>query len=199
MAASGYGGEKAGIVARGVPTLIAAALFAWLLRMVPEVQAGGAVAFGIDWLPALGIGLDFRVDGLSLTFGLLITGIGALVTFYAQSYMLGHPRYARFALYLTSFMIAMLGLVLSGDVIGLFVFWELTSVTSYLLIGFNHDEEDSRRSALQALLVTGMGGLALLAGLLMLGEVAGTYSISGILAQGEIDRKSTRLNSSHWW
>ena len=185
MAGSGYGGEKAGIVARGVPTLIAAALFAWLARMAPEVEAGGAVAFGIDWLPSLGISLAFRVDGLSLTFGLLITGIGALVTLYAQSYLLGHPHYRRFALYLTAFMLAMLGLVLSDDVIGLFVFWELTSVTSYLLIGFNHDEEDSRRSALQALLVTGMGGLALLAGLLMLSGVAGTYRISGILEQGE--------------
>ena len=174
--------DRAGPVARAFPTLLAAALFAALLGTAGDVAAGRAVALSWEWVPALGIELAFRIDGLSLTFGLLITGIGALVTLYSQSYLDGDPQYRRFALYLTSFMLAMLGLVLADDVISLFVFWELTSVTSYLLIGYKHGDPASRRAALQALLVTGMGGLALLAGLLLLGQVAGTYSISGMIA-----------------
>ena len=141
-----------------------------------------------DYLPSMGISLSFALDGLSLLFGLLISGIGALVVVYAGGYLKGHPLLGRFFAYLLMFMSAMLGVVLANDLIALFVFWELTSISSYLLIGFNHEEEKSRDSALQALLVTGGGGLALLAGLLMLGSAAGTFEISAICKQGEFIR-----------
>ncbi|MEL7462124.1 MAG: hydrogen gas-evolving membrane-bound hydrogenase subunit E, partial [Pseudomonadota bacterium] len=138
-----------------------------------------------DWVPSQGITLAFMVDGLSLTFALLITGIGALVLLYSNSYLAGHAQYARFALFLTAFMLSMLGLVLADDLILLFVFWELTTVTSYLLIGFSHGSEKSRRNALQALFVTGAGALAFLAGLILIGFAAGTTRVSEILATGD--------------
>ena len=167
-----------------VPVLFAAALFAGFAALLPDVAAGARPRWSLAWAPALGIDLSFLVDGLSLTFALLISGIGTLVLLYSNSYLAGHPQYARFALFLTAFMVSMLGLVLADDLIALFVFWELTTVTSYLLIGFDHSKEKARRNALQALFVTGAGGLAFLAGLILLGMATGTSSISGILAQG---------------
>ncbi|MBL9059114.1 MAG: DUF4040 domain-containing protein, partial [Mangrovicoccus sp.] len=130
------------------------------------------------------------IDGLSLTFALLISGIGVLVMLFAASYMAGHPQHGRFSLYLTLFMLAMLGLVLSDDMIALFVFWELTTLTSYLLIGFTHTSAESRRAATQALLVTGTGGLAMLAGFLVIASVTGTMELSSIRAQGNVLRDS---------
>ncbi|MDJ1006566.1 MAG: proton-conducting transporter membrane subunit [Paracoccaceae bacterium] len=167
-----------------LPILFALALFAAFLAALPTVSAGERLLWTIDWVPSLGIGFAFMVDGLSLTFALLISGIGTLVLLYSNSYLAGHPQYGRFALYLTSFMVAMLGLVLADDLIVLFVFWELTTITSYLLIGFSHETEKGRRNALQALFVTGAGALAFLAGLILLGFAAGTTRISDILAQG---------------
>jgi multicomponent Na+:H+ antiporter subunit A len=120
------------------------------------------------------------IDGLSLTFALLISGIGTLVTLYSIRYLGAHPEYPRFVLYLMIFMVGMLGLTLADNLIALFVFWEITTISSYLLIGFNSDSAKSRRSALQALLLTGTGGLALLAGAVLLGTAAGTYSLSEI-------------------
>ena len=122
----------------------------------------------LSWIPDLGIALAFRLDGLSVTFGLLICGIGALVLLYAGAYMRTDPRLGRLCGLLLLFMGAMLGVVFSDDVFVLFVFWELTSIASYLLIGFKHDKQDARDAARQALLVTGVGGLALLAGLVLL-------------------------------
>lgn len=153
-----------------------------------RVVDGNRVTEAYEYLPSMGISLSFALDGLSLLFGLLISGIGALVVIYAGGYLKGHPLLGRFFAYLLMFMSAMLGVVLADDLIALFVFWELTSISSYLLIGFNHEEEKSRESALQALLVTGGGGLALLAGLLMLGTVAGTFEIGAIREQGEFIR-----------
>ncbi|MEM1233071.1 MAG: putative monovalent cation/H+ antiporter subunit A [Pseudomonadota bacterium] len=163
---------------------IAAGLFAFFLTLLPEVAAGNAARVVWDWVPSLGIAMSFYVDGLSLTFSLLISGIGALVLLYSNSYLAGHPQYGRFALFLTSFMLAMLGLVLADNLIALFVFWELTTVTSYLLIGFGHETTKGRRSALQALFVTGAGALALLAGLILLGFTAGTFELSEINKMG---------------
>lgn len=168
-----------------LPVAFAAALFAGFATMVPAVAAGEVLRWQAEWVPSLGIGLGFLVDGLSLTFALLISGIGALVLLYSDTYLAGHPQYARFALFLTAFMVSMLGLVLADDLILLFVFWELTTLTSYLLIGFSHEAEYARRNALQALLVTAAGGLAFLAGLILLGFAAGTSQISAILTQGE--------------
>lgn len=142
----------------------------------------------MDWVPSLGVRLEMLIDGLSLTFALLITGIGTLVTLYTTRYLGNHPEYPRFVLYLMVFMVGMLGLTLADNLIALFVFWEITTISSYLLIGFNSDSAKSRRSALQALLVTGTGGLALLAGMILLGTAAGTYSLSEIREMGDAIR-----------
>jgi len=170
------------------PVGLALALFVYFLGFMPVVAAGEAASWVVPWIPGLGIDLAFRIDGLSLTFALLISGIGALVLLYANSYLTGDPQFGRFVLFLTSFMLAMLGVVLADDLVLLFVFWELTTITSYLLIGYNHDQAKSRRNALQALFLTGAGALAFLAGLIILGEVAGTYRISEILTQGDMLR-----------
>ena len=175
-----------------VPVIFAALLFAGFASLIPNVASGEALRWSISWIPSLGIELAFLVDGLSLTFALLISGIGTLVLLYSDTYLAGHPQYGRFALFLTAFMIAMLGLVLADDLIVLFVFWELTTFTSYLLIGFSHTAEQSRRNALQALFVTGAGGLAFLAGLILLGIVGGSTSISGII-HGELDLRTHAL------
>ncbi len=159
------------------------AAFARLLSQLPEVASGGVVTERFSWVPALGVELAFRLDGLSMLFALLITGIGALIVLYAGAYLAGHPQLGRFYAYLLGFMAAMLGLVLADDLIAMFVFWELTSVSSFLLIAFQHDKADSRRAALQALLITGGGGLALLAGLILLGSVGGSWQFSGLSAQ----------------
>ena len=188
MAADSSAGPFANGVTGLVPIAIAAALFAWFLGFLPQIAAGEALRWSVDWVPSLGITLSFLLDGLSLTFALLISGIGALVLLYSNTYLAGHPQYARFALFLTSFMLAMLGLVLADNLIALFVFWELTTITSYLLIGFGHETEMGRRSALQALFVTGAGALALLAGFILLGLSAGTFEISEIIAQGDAMR-----------
>lgn len=169
-----------------VPILLAAAIFAGFASLIPDIAAGNVLRWSISWIPSLGVDLAFLVDGLSLTFALLISGIGTLVLLYSNTYLAGHPQYARFALFLTSFMLAMLGLVLADDLIALFVFWELTTFTSYLLIGFSHTSEKSRRNALQALFVTGAGGLAFLAGLILMSILAGTTSISGLI-HGDVD------------
>lgn len=174
-------GERPGLASL-LPALLAAALFAALACAVPSVLDGNPLRWNFDWIPSLGIRLSFVIDGLSLIFSLLISGIGALVMLYARSYMAGHPHFARFFWFLTAFMLSMLGLVLAADLIAIFVFWELTSITSYLLIGFGHDKADARRSALQAMLVTAAGGLALLAGFILMGTASGSYDLTQILA-----------------
>ena len=169
-----------------LPAALAASLFVYFCRFIPAISAGERVTWSADWVPSMNISAAFLVDGLSLTFALLITGIGALVMLFAARYLKKYAHRGRFALYMTLFMLSMLGLVLADDLLFLFVFWELTTITSYLLIGFGHDNANSRRSALQALLVTGMGGLAFLAGLLLAGIATGTYSISGINDAGSL-------------
>jgi multicomponent Na+:H+ antiporter subunit A len=153
--------------------------------LLPAVSGGATIGWVVPWVPALGIELAFRIDGLSLLFALLITTIGAFVALYAAAYLRGHPDLARLQLLLLLFMLAMLGLVTADDLILLFVFWELTTVTSFFLVGFDHDKPGARRAALQALFVTGAGGLAMLAGFLLLGGVAGTYRISEITLAGD--------------
>ncbi len=172
-----------------ISVALASALFALFWQALGPIGAGEVLRFERPWVPSLGISLSFLIDGLSLTFALLITGIGALVMLYSTKYLAGHPHFARFFLFLTLFMMSMLGVVTSDNLLTLFVFWELTSITSYLLIGFSHSGADSRRSALQALLVTGAGGLALLAGIILLGWAAGTYELSEIRAQGDAIRE----------
>ncbi|MEL6977420.1 MAG: putative monovalent cation/H+ antiporter subunit A [Pseudomonadota bacterium] len=172
-----------------IPTLASGLMFLYFLRFIEPVSAGETIRIAWEWAPSLGVSLSFIIDGLSLIFALLITGIGAIIFLYSNSYLGKKPQFDRFILFLFAFELSMLGLVLADNLIALFVFWELTTVTSYLLIGFNHAEPRSRRNALQALLVTGMGGLALLAGLILMGSVAGTFEISEINAQGDVLRE----------
>jgi len=150
--------------------------------MLPAVAAGQSPSLILTWIPSLGVDLVFRLDGLSLLFALLISGIGVLVMLYTSAYLRHHPAQGRLQILLLAFMLSMLGLVAADHVIVLFVFWELTTVTSFLLVGFDHEKAAARRSALQALLVTGAGGLALLVGLIMLAETDGSYRLSEILA-----------------
>lgn len=172
-----------------VLALLPAGLFAYFMTSYSLVGSGATIVESTSWLPGLDVHLSFMLDGLSLTFALLITGIGTLILIYAGGYMKGHRYLDRFLMILILFMASMLGVVLSDNLIGLFIFWELTSVTSYLLIGFNNEKEESRSSALQALLITGLGGLALMGGLIIMGLSAGTMSISEILNSGDIIRE----------
>ncbi|WP_220498009.1 putative monovalent cation/H+ antiporter subunit A [Stieleria mannarensis] len=168
---------------------IPAGVVASMLRLWPSVVGMQAVTISFDWVPELNLALTLRLDGLSLLFALLITGIGALVLVYAGGYLKGDQRLGRLWAFLLLFMAAMLGLVLADNLLTLFIFWELTSITSYLLIGFNSDKPESRASALQALLVTGAGGLALLPGLLLLGVAGGSFEISSLLNDAESIRQ----------
>ncbi|MCG9895398.1 MAG: DUF4040 domain-containing protein [Fimbriimonadaceae bacterium] len=148
-------------------------LFVWLAAMGPGEQTSFR-----PWAPDLGAELAFRLDPLSWIFCLLITGIGALVFLYASGYFGDDPATGRFLSTLACFMGAMLGLALADNAILLFVFWELTSITSFLLIGFKSAKEKARKAAIQALFVTGAGGLAMLAGLVWLGLESGTFRLS---------------------
>lgn len=177
-------GGVAGLISIAVP----AVLFLYFIMLAPQI-AMDAQVWAAEWVPSLGISLSVLMDGLSLTFALLITGIGTAVTLYSAQYLGDHPDYPRFVSYLLMFMVGMLGLVLAGNLITLFVFWEVTTIASYLLIGFNADSAKSRRSALQALLVTGTGGLVMLAGMIILGSVVGSFEIAEILGSGDMIRE----------
>ena len=146
-----------------------------------SLRAGSRVV-ELPWASSLGLSLSFNLDGLGLLFALLITAVGALVVLYASEYLDGHPQAGRFYASLFAFMGAMLGVALSDNVLTLFVFWELTGFTSFLLIGFQHEREDARAAALQALIVTGGGGLALLAAGVLLFDVSGHTSLSAMAA-----------------
>ena len=157
-----------------VSALVMAALFAWLVGAFPAVQANGALIQRLEWAPALGISLSFYLDGLSLLFALIITGVGALIFYFAGYYFDEAAEHNRFMVWLAGFAGAMLALVLSGNLLMLFIAWELTSVTSFLLIGFKGDKDgESRAGAFKALFVTSGGALALIIGLVMLSAAAG--------------------------
>lgn len=162
--------------------LLPASLTVYFASLIPAISNGETLLLENQWMPGLGITLDFMVDGLSLVFALLISGIGTFILIYAGSYLKGHKDLGRFYAIMLSFMASMLGLVLSDNLIAFFVFWELTSITSYMLIGFNHEDEEARKFALQGLFVTAGGGLVLLAGLILLGFMTGSYSFTEILA-----------------
>ncbi|MFD1327569.1 putative monovalent cation/H+ antiporter subunit A [Mycoplana ramosa] len=170
--------------------LFPATIFWHFARFLPEVSRGEIVTGGYDWVPSYNVSFSWLIDGLSLTFLLLISGIGTLIVLYSGGYLRGHPHQGRFFSFILMFMGAMLGLVASDSFLMLFVFWELTSITSFLLIGFDHAREASRRAALQALVVTGGGGLLLLAGLLVIWNVTGVTQLSLLLAFGEEVRAS---------
>lgn len=178
--------KYAGYMLASVPL----AIFLYLTSFIGTISSGQVISTHYNWFPALNIHLDFLIDGLSLTFALIISGVGALILFYANDYLHGHPKQGRFYGYLMFFMASMLGVVAADNIILMFIFWELTSVSSYLLIGFNHETEKSRKAALQALLVTGGGGLALLAGLIIIGMIGNNFSISELMTQSSLIKSS---------
>ncbi|MEE1744937.1 Na+/H+ antiporter subunit A [Streptomyces sp. JV184] len=160
-----------------------AAATAWAVTQWNTVASGGAVTWSWRWMPAYDVTVALRFDALAELMVLLAAGIGTLVLLYCASYFTdGAPGLAGFAGNLLAFAGAMLALVLADDLISLYVFWELTTVFSYLLIGYDSEQKHSRRSALQALTVTTLGGLAMLVGFLIIGQAAGTYRISALLA-----------------
>jgi multicomponent Na+:H+ antiporter subunit A len=175
--------------------LLPLALACYFASFIAAVSGGEVIVQQWQWLPGLGINLGFMLDGLSLLFALLISVIGAVILVYAGGYLHNHAYLVRFFVILLCFMAAMLGLVLSDNLITLFVFWELTSITSYLLIGFNHQDESARKAALQGLLVTVGGGLALMAGLIMLAGAADSYQLSQILSDPQPVRESPLLTA----
>jgi len=158
------------------------------VSLAPGVIDGEPVRWSVEWVPQLQLSLSFSLDGLSLLFSLLITGIGVAVILYAEHYLHGHAEIDRFHALALAFMASMLGLVLADNLLLVLVFWGLTGVTSYLLIGFEHSIATSRLSAQQALIVTVSGELAMIAGLVLLGYVSGSFTISEVTAAGETVR-----------
>jgi multicomponent K+:H+ antiporter subunit A len=149
------------------------------------IAAGAIARDTVQWLPSLGVDLVVRIDGFAWMFGMLVSVIGALVVLYARYYLSPDDPAARFYSLLLGFMGAMLGVVLSGNLIQLVVFWELTSLFSFLLIGYWHDRKEARRGARMAFIVTATGGLCLLGGVLLLGHVVGSYELDAVLAAGD--------------
>jgi NADH:ubiquinone oxidoreductase subunit 5 (subunit L)/multisubunit Na+/H+ antiporter MnhA subunit len=168
---------------------VMAVLFVVLLLRVPAIQAEGALNISLPWMPQIGLTLSFYIDGLALLFGLLVTGIGIAVMLYAGYYFEDPQESGRFYGLLLAFTGSMLALVMAGNLLTLFIAWELTSIISFLLISFKGKEEQARSGASQALLITGGGGLALLAGLLLMGSASGTYEFADILASGDLLRE----------
>ena len=164
--------------------LVPAAVFVWLIKQLPQVAHGHPIEQSVVWVEGLSLEFALRLDGLNMLFALLISGIGALIIFYTQGYFKGNPQQGRFLMYIIAFMASMLGVVLADHFLVLFIFWELTSFTSYLLIGFNHEKESARTAALQAMLVTVLGGLFLLAGVILLAQATGTWRISEVIQRG---------------
>ena len=138
----------------------------------------------LAWVPSLGVGLDWYIDALSAQFLVLITGIGTMVFIYASGYMAHDAKAGRFFLLLLLFLTAMVGVVSADHLLVLFLFWELTSLISFFLVGFKHTDEQARASARQALFITLGGGLALLAAFILLAQIAGTWSLQAIVASG---------------
>ncbi len=170
-----------------VVTLLAMALLAPAVRLPFQ---GETLIQSWSWIPSIGLTFSFRLDGLALLFALLILVIGLLVIGYARYYLSPKDCMGRFFAYLLMFMGSMLGVVLSENLIQLVVFWELTSLTSFLLISYWRRRQDARQGARMALAITGAGGLALLAGVLLLGHVAGSYNLTEVLVAGDRVRAS---------
>ncbi len=147
---------------------------------------GASIQQSWDWLPQLGINLSFRLDALGLLFSLLITGIGTLIYIYAYYYLGPKNSLSKLYLLLMLFMAAMLGISLSNNLIILLVFWELTSISSFLLVGYWSHYEAAQRGSRMALTITGMGGLAMLGGFVLLGQITGTYEINDIVGMKDL-------------
>ncbi len=183
-------GRGASAMAAGFATALALGLVVW---QAPVVLQGQMVVTPIDWMPALGLNANFMLDGLGLLFAGLILGIGLLIVLYAHFYLAAEYPAGQFFTYLMLFQGAMLGIVLSDNILLLLIFWELTSLSSFLLIGFWKHLPEGRQGARMALAVTSGGGLAMIAGMLILGQIAGSYDLSVILTQKEA------IQASDWY
>ena len=170
----------------GAVTIAAFAITAWLY---PAVRNGGVVRREVEWLPEFGLNFTLRMDGYAWMFSILITGIGFLVVLYARYYMSPKDPVPRFFSFLLAFMGAMQGMVISGNLIVLAIFWELTSIFSFLLIGYWHHNQAARDGARMALTITGIGGLCLLVGLIIIGHIVGSYDLDDVLASGNLIRE----------
>jgi multicomponent K+:H+ antiporter subunit A len=178
--------NTAGLLA-GAVALAGALLAAFLYS---RISGGAVIRAGTEWLPSLGLDLILRLDGLSWIFAFLVLAVGFLVVLYARYYMSSEDPVPRFFSFLLAFMGSMLGLVLSGNLVQLAFFWELTSLFSFLLIGYWHHNQSARDAARMALIVTAAGGLCLLIGLLLIGKIVGSYDLDVVLASGDLIRSS---------
>ena len=169
----------------GVIALVGLALVA---ASYPQIIDGRVIRYRAEWVPDLGLDFVLRLDGFAWIFAILVTGIGFLVVLYARYYMSPANPVPRFFSFLLAFMGAMLGIVLSGNLIQLIFFWELTSLFSFLLIGYWHQNAHARDGARMALIVTSAGGFCLLAGVLMVGHIVGSYDLDRVLASGDAIR-----------
>jgi len=179
---------------RGVTALgaigVSLTSFILLLTQAKPVFNGQVLLEHWQWLPQVGINLSFRLDALGLIFALLITGIGTLIYIYAYYYLSPKNSLSKLYALLMLFMAAMLGISLSNNLIILLVFWELTSISSFLLVGYWNNYDAAQRGARMALTITGMGGLAMLGGFILLGQITGTYQIDQILKMGDLIQTS---------
>jgi len=184
-----WAGQRGRMLSAYATTAVTFSAVMLLLPSIGAVMQGETLLWRHEWLGAAGLALSFRLDGLSLLFALMILAIGLLVILYARYYLSESDPMGRFYAYLLLFQGSMLGVVLSEHLIQLLIFWELTSISSFLLISFWRHREDARQGARMALAITGGGGLAMLAGFLLLGEIVGSYELSTILASGELIRE----------
>ncbi len=174
----------------GITFSVTLAAFIGLLTNLPAVLAGQVITARVDWMPALGLNFTLMLDGLGFFFAFLILGIGLLIIAYARQYLSRQDHMGEFFTYLLLFQGAMVGIVLSDNILLLLVFWELTSLSSFLLIGYWKHLPEGRQGARMALAVTGMGGLAMIAGMLILGQIAGSYDLSVILKNRDLIQAS---------
>ncbi|MFK3958346.1 Na+/H+ antiporter subunit A [Guptibacillus hwajinpoensis] len=166
--------------------LVPIVLFGYFLTFIKEVTQGVHTLKTFEWIPSLGVNVTFYIDGLGLFFALLITGIGSLVVLYSIYYLSKAEKLGHFYVYLLLFMGAMLGVVLSDNLFVLYTFWELTSISSFLLIGYWYQREKSTSGALKSMMITVFGGLAMLGGFILMADITGTASIRGIIENGEM-------------
>ncbi|MDN5788328.1 monovalent cation/H+ antiporter subunit A, partial [Pseudorhodobacter sp.] len=176
-----------------VTGLVTALALLGLLLHAPAVLRGEVITARFDWLPALGLNVTFFLDGLGLLFAGLILGIGLLIILYARFYLSTKDPMGQFYTYLLLFQGAMVGIVLSDNILLLLIFWELTSLSSFLLIGYWKHLPEGRQGARMALIVTGVGGLAMIAGMLILGNIVGSFDLTDIL------QNRTAIQASEWY
>ncbi|MBT8373536.1 MAG: sodium:proton antiporter, partial [Deltaproteobacteria bacterium] len=175
------GSSGLGLLSTALPLF----LFIGLCYLWPDIVRGRVFQLQWSWIPSLDLYLRFRLDGLSLLFCLIVTGAGFCISLYSSSYMARHPHIGRYFFFLQAFMISMLGIVTADNLLLLFVFWEATTVFSYLLIGFDHESNAARENARQAILITSAGGLALLIGILLLKAAGASFTLSHWVEGGD--------------